>query len=280
MKKSCWFYLQICPESSHFSPRPLLLPESKPSSFLTQIIPKSLLASLPTSTLALLLGFQNNIQNGPFYSVTFCLNFLKGLPFNSELSQRLSQRSTKTYSASTQPPVASVTFGSLCLLHIRTMHASTPGTLHRLFPLPGMLFSLTWLPCSFTSSNSLLKCYLCEVNTILFKMAILIPEFHIILILIFSPIALIAIDVLRNFLSFSFITSLSLAISTLWKFSAYSFGLSCHVYSKPGNYLEREVGCVLAVGLFPICRLPPWGRKCLSLLFLDVFSSTQNSPCM
>lgn len=88
-------------------------------------------------------------------------------------------------------------------------------------------------------------------------MAILIPEFHIILILIFFPIALIAIDVLRNFLSFSFITSLSLAISTLWKFSAYSFGLSCHVYSKPGNYLEREVGCVLAVGLFPICRLPP-----------------------
>lgn len=88
MKKSCWFYLQICPESSHFSPRPLLLPESKPSSFLTQIIPKSLLASLPTSTLALLLGFQNNIQNGPFYSVTFCLNYLKGLPFNSEFKPK------------------------------------------------------------------------------------------------------------------------------------------------------------------------------------------------
>lgn len=94
----------------------------------------------------------------------------------------------------------------------------------------------------------------------------------------FFSVAVTTTDMLHNFIIFRLITSLSLIIATLWKFWAWPFGLASHVGSKSGKYLEGEHGCVSAAGLLSICcRFPPWRQGLLSLLFLDVISSTQNS---
>lgn len=98
----------------------------------------------------------------------------------------------------------------------------------------------------------------------------------------FFPIALTTIDILHNFIIFSFIVSLSLDISILWKFWAYPYGIPSHVCSKSGKYLEGETDCALAettearahrqirrgfgngvipeLDLFFICRLPRQGQ--------------------
>lgn len=115
-----------------------------------------------------------------------------------------------------------------------------------------------------------------SILTILFKMANLIPEFRIIHIPIFSPQHLSPLMYYKIFL---FLVSLPASLSLFPLFgSSQPVPLASH--ATYGSDLERELGCVLAAGLISICRLPPRGQGFLCLLFLDVFSSTWNSPCM
>lgn len=211
------------PNQLHFSPRRF---------------PRASLLVSPLLLLPCYLVFKTAFRTVLFI-VTFCLNCLKGFPLNSEFKPKIFQRSTKTHSSSTPASCHScyvrvslpVPHTYQACLYPRDFAQAVPAAWNALLPYvtpsPPLRDSLAPLRPPVLCANVI---SVRSTLTILFKMANLIPEFRIILIPIFFPTALIAIDVLQNFLIFSFITSLSLAISTFWKFSACSFGLSCHVW--------------------------------------------------
>lgn len=250
------------PNQLHFSPRRF---------------PRASLLVSPLLLLPCYLVFKTAFRTVLFI-VTFCLNCLKGFPLNSEFKPKIFQRSTKTHSSSTPASCHScyirvslpVPHTYQACLYPRDFAQAVPAAWNALLPCvtPSLLYVLQFFAQMLSLWGqhwlSYLKWQTSFLNSVSFLFRFFSPQ-HL------SP--------LMYYKIFLFLVSLPVSLSLFPLFgSSQLVPLASH--ATYGSDLERELGCVLAAGLISICRLPPRGRGFLCLLFLDVFSSTRNSPCM